>query len=68
MANNFFNSEASNYLVSVASRVGKMEKVISKRMDAESMVALYNVIQCAADMIEQEISNIEQRINTKEQK
>jgi len=40
---NYFDSQASNYLVSIAAKVSKAERHISKNGDTESLVELYTV-------------------------
>jgi uncharacterized protein YktA (UPF0223 family) len=54
-----FNSKASNYLVSVAVSVNKIEKRISKEIDASSLVELYSSIKNATELIESKIKEIE---------
>lgn len=58
----FFKSQASNYMVSVAAKVGKIEGVITKSLDSEALVILYNVVQSSMSLLEQELEKIE---NTK---
>ncbi|WP_457748574.1 hypothetical protein [Sulfurimonas sp.] len=57
----FFDSQASNYLVSVAVNVNKIEKKITKKIDSESLVELYNAIRDGAELIEATIKEIEEK-------
>jgi site-specific DNA-adenine methylase len=56
----FFNSQASNYLVSVAVKINKIEKKIAKNTDSESLLELYNGIRDGVELIESKIKKIEE--------
>lgn len=56
---NFFDSQASNYLVGIAAKISKTEKSIIKEHNSESLLILYNSIQEAAQTIENAIAEIE---------
>lgn len=62
----FFNSQASNYLVSVAVEINKIEKKIAKNTDSESLVELYNAIRDGSDLIKSKIREIEEKQLKKE--
>lgn len=59
---NFFNSQASNYLVATAVKVSKVEKSIAKRYDSTALVELYNSIQDGTKIIEEAIEKIEKKL------
>jgi len=61
----FFDSQASNYIVSIATQINKIKKKISKDMDSESLLKLYNAVKYGAEHIESVIREIEQH-KTKE--
>ncbi len=63
---NFFDSNASNFLVSIAAKVSKVEKSISRECDSEALLALYNSIQRGVDEIEKEIKNYQEKNLNKE--
>jgi len=62
----FFNSQASNYLVSVAVEVNKLEKKITKNTDSKSLVELYNGIRDGVEVIKSKINEIEEQQSKKE--
>ena len=64
---NFFDSQASNYLVSIAVKVSKAEKAITKDLDSESLVELYNSIQLGTQEIERCIEKIQSKGEASEQ-
>jgi hypothetical protein len=63
---NFFDSQASNYLVSVAAKVSKAEAAIVKKTDSELLVELFNSVQDAGKIIEDSIKSIENKLTSKE--
>ncbi|WP_294961568.1 hypothetical protein [Sulfurimonas sp.] len=55
----FFDSQASNYMVQIAVKVSKIEKRITDNIDSESLVELYNSIQHGTQIIEKCMEDIE---------
>ena len=60
---NFFNSEAANYLVSIAAKVSKTEKKITQDRDSEALVILYNRIEEATRLISESVEQYEKDRN-----
>lgn len=56
---NFFNSEASNYLVSVAVKVSKVENKTLDEFDSKSLLELYNSVNEGVKIIEATMEKIE---------
>ena len=61
----FFSNHASNYLVSIAIRISRVEKKIVKNTDSEALVELYNTLEECNKLIDLKIQEIEKRIERK---